>query len=42
MLPQPEKQSFTPVQNTDKIIIIHILIFTFLDRKFSDRFCTEW
>jgi len=42
MLPQPEKQSFTPVQNADKIILIRIWIFTFLDRKLSDRFCTEW
>jgi len=32
-----------PYTTTDKIIVLHIWIYTFLDSKLEDkRFCTEW
>jgi len=32
-----------PYETTDKIIVLYILIFKFLDSNLEDkRFCTEW
>ena len=43
LLPQCEWPSFTPIQKTDKIIVLYNLSFTFLDRKLEDKkFCTKW
>jgi hypothetical protein len=37
LLPHCEILSFTPYKTTDKIIVLFILIFTFLDSKLKDR-----
>jgi hypothetical protein len=40
---QCERPSFTLIQKTDKIIVMHILNFRFLGSKLEDKtFCTEW
>ena len=40
--PQCERQSFTPVQNNRKFLVLYMLIFILLDRKLEDkRFCTD-
>ena len=36
-LPQCERSSFTPIQNNLEIIILHILIYIFLDSKLGDK-----
>jgi len=36
-LPPFEWPSFTPIQNTSKIIVLYILIFKFLDSKLEDK-----
>jgi len=42
ILPHCQRPSFTPIQKTDKIIVLYILIFKFLDIKLEyKRFCTE-
>jgi len=41
-LPQCQWPSFTPIQNTGKIIVLYILSFKFLDSNLEDkRFCTK-
>ena len=41
-VPQCERQSFTPIHTTDKIIALYFLIFIFLESKLEDkRFCAE-
>ena len=42
-LPQCQRPSFTPIQNTRQIMFLYILIFKFLESHLEDkRFCTEW
>jgi hypothetical protein len=42
-LPQCQRPSFTPIQSTGKIIVLHISTFRFLDSYLEHkRFCTEW
>jgi hypothetical protein len=35
--PQCDRQCFTPMQKVDKIILLYILLFTFLDEKREDK-----